>query len=224
MKGTDRRRRTDPPRRIPARLRVGLAAALGIVVGIAAAFVVPWQLAVLVAWDATALAYVCWVWWTVHHMEPRHTRAHATAIDESAVTANVVLILACLVSLIGVGFDLLRASGQTGGARALDTALGVLTVVLSWIVVHVVFMLRYADIYYRQDAGIDFHPEGAEGPDYRDFAYVAFTIGMTYQVSDTDLTTKDIRRAATRHALLSFVFGTAVIAMTINVVAGLLNH
>jgi uncharacterized membrane protein len=157
-------------------------------------------------------------------MEPRHAKAHATAIDESAVTANLVLLLACIASLIGVGFDLLRASGQTGGARALGTAVAVLTVVLSWIVVHVVFMLRYADVFYGQDGGIDFHEDGSEGPDYRDFAYVAFTIGMTYQVSDTDLTTKDIRRVAIRHALLSFVFGTAVIAMTINIVASLLNH
>jgi uncharacterized membrane protein len=70
---------------------------------------------------------------------------------------------------------------------------------------------------------MDFHDKGEPDPDYRDFAYVAFTIGMTYQVSDTELTSRAIRSTALRHALLSFVFGTAIIAMTINVVAGLLG-
>jgi uncharacterized membrane protein len=88
-------------------------------------------------------------------------------------------------------------------------------------VVHVVFVLRYADVFYRNGGGIDFSEE--DRPDYRDFAYVAFTIGMTYQVSDTGLTSQPIRRLAIKHALLSFVFGTAIIAVTINVVAGLLN-
>jgi uncharacterized membrane protein len=98
----------------------------------------------------------------------------------------------------------------------------VLTVVLSWTVVHTVYMLRYAQLYYaRGGKGVEFN--GGEPPDYRDFAYLAFTIGMTYQVSDTDLTTKPIRRTATHHALLSYLFGTVVVAMTINVVASLVK-
>ena len=224
MKRTGGPRRSSPPRRIPAGVRVGLAAAVGLAVGVGAAFFLPWQLTVLAGWDAAAAVYVGGVWWTVRQMEPPHAKAHATAIDESAVTANLVLIFACLASLVGVGFDLVRASGQSGADRAVDTFAAVLTVAMSWTVVHVVYMLRYADIFYGEGGGIDFHEEGSDGPDYRDFAYVAFTIGMTYQVSDTDLTTKTIRRAAVRHSLLSFVFGTAIIAITINVVAGLLNR
>jgi len=82
--------------------------------------------------------------------------------------------------------------------------------------------LRYAHLFYLDGGGIDFHSE--EFPHYRDFAYVAFTLGMTYQVSDTNLTSKRIRSTALRHALISYVFGIAVIAVTINVVAGLLNR
>ena len=78
---------------------------------------------------------------------------------------------------------------------------------------------RYADLYYTQDGGIDFN--GDDVPDYRDFAYLAFTIGMTYQVSDTNLQTKAVRRTALRHALLSYLFGTAIIAVMINVVASI---
>ena len=101
------------------------------------------------------------------------------------------------------------------------TALAVAAVVLAWLTVHTVFTLRYARLYFQAHGGIDFHH--ADRPDYRDFAYVAFTVGMTYQVSDTDLTTKTVRRAALGHALLSFLFGTAIVAMTINVVAGLVK-
>jgi len=81
--------------------------------------------------------------------------------------------------------------------------------------------LRYAGLYYRDGEGVDFNED--DDPDYRDFAYLALTIGMTFQVSDTDLKTKAIRHTAIRHALLSYLFGAVVIAMVINVVAGLLN-
>ena len=217
-----------PKKRVSANVRVPIAGAFGLVIGCVLAFIAPWQIAVLLGWNAAGLAYVAWVWWTVRRMEPVHARTHATAIDESTSTANVVLILACIASLLGVGLELLRVSGLHGASRAWGTFVAVATVAMSWTVVHVVFMLRYADVYYRVDRGIDFHQDTEadedEGPDYKDFAYVAFTIGMTYQVSDTDLTSKDIRRLATRHALLSFVFGTAIIAITINIVAGLLNR
>jgi uncharacterized membrane protein len=99
------------------------------------------------------------------------------------------------------------------------TGLGVVSVVLAWAIVHTVYTLRYADLYYSLGGGIDFNAN--DDPDYRDFAYLAFTIGMTYQVSETNIQSNFLRRTALKHALLSFVFGTAIIAMTINVVAGL---
>jgi uncharacterized membrane protein len=95
-------------------------------------------------------------------------------------------------------------------------------VALSWLTVHTLYMLRYGDAYYGDPiGGIDFNEE--EPPSYRDFAYVAFTIGMTFQVSDTSLTSKPMRRLALRHALLSFVFGAVILALTINSVASLLQ-
>ena len=100
------------------------------------------------------------------------------------------------------------------------TTVAVVSVVASWVAVHTVFTLRYAHLFYLGDGGIDFHDD--RKPDYGDFAYVAFTIGMTYQVSDSDLTAKPIRVTALRHALLSYLFGIAVVALTINVVATLI--
>ena len=115
----------------------------------------------------------------------------------------------------------MKAGSSKGAAQGLITALAVFTVVVSWAVVHTVFAVRYADLYYRAGGGVDFNEDAK--PDYRDFAYLALTIGMTFQVSDTDLQSKAIRRTAIRHALLSYLFGAVVIAMVINVVAGLLN-
>jgi uncharacterized membrane protein len=95
--------------------------------------------------------------------------------------------------------------------------------VLSWTVVNTVFMLRYAHLYYdaRREA-VDFAgAEGRDRPDYRDFAYLAFTIGMCYQVSDTELRDRIIRRTVLMHALMSYVFGVVIVASGVNIVAGL---
>jgi uncharacterized membrane protein len=131
------------------------------------------------------------------------------------------VISAASASLVAVGLALVKAGHDKGSAKALLTALAVLAVALSWAVVHSVFTLRYAHVYYSGGGGIDFNEDA--DPDYRDFAYLALTIGMTFQVSDTDLTTKEIRRTATRHALLAYLFGAVIVAMAINVVASLLS-
>ena len=95
-----------------------------------------------------------------------------------------------------------------------------LSVLLSWLVVHTVFTARYARIYYTgPDGGVDFHQD--EPPCYSDFAYVAFTIGATFQVSDTDLTSNEMRRTVLRHMMVSYLFGAFIIAVTVNLLAGL---
>jgi uncharacterized membrane protein len=101
----------------------------------------------------------------------------------------------------------------------LDICLGVLSVVASWTLVHLIYMLRYADLYFKEGGAIDFNSN--EDPTYQDFAYLAFTIGMTYQVSDTSLKTTGLRTIARQHAIMSYIFGTAIIATVINTVAGL---
>jgi uncharacterized membrane protein len=110
---------------------------------------------------------------------------------------------------------------DTTAGHALISALAAGSVVASWPAIHALFALRYARLYYAEGGGIDFRDDRLA--DYGDFAYVAFTLGMTYEVSDTDSKSKGIRMTALRHALLSYLFGTVVVAMTINVVAGLLS-
>lgn len=187
-----------------------------------ASLLMPWQVATLIGWSVAAAAFVASVWFSVGRMDGAATAAFATIEDDSRAGADLVLITASAASLLGVALTLLKASGESGAARTFITGVATLSVILSWGAVHTVFMLRYARLYFAKGGGIDFNDE--QTPTYQDFAYVAFTIGMTYQVSDTAVTVKDIRRSAFRHALLSYVFGTGVVAMLINVVASLLNR
>jgi uncharacterized membrane protein len=181
----------------------------------------PWQVATLIGWSVSAAAFVASVWLSVRRMDGAATAEFATIEDDSRAAADLVLITASSASLLGVALTLLKASGESGAARAFITGVATVSVILSWAAVHTVFMLRYARLYFANGGGIDFNDE--QTPNYLDFAYIAFTIGMTYQVSDTAVTVKDIRTTALRHALLSYVFGTGVVAMLINVVAGLLK-
>ena len=210
------------PRYVTARTRIAVAAVAGLFAYGVAAWLTPWQVAVLLGWDAMVTSFLVWVWWTIRHSDSEVTARFAKVEDPSRALADLVLVAASVASLPGVGLALAKASGETGAGRAVITSVAVLTVALSWLCVHAMFSLRYADLYYAADGGINFHDDRA--PDYADFAYVAFTIGMTYQVSDTDLVSRPIRMAALRHGLLSYVFGIAVIATTINAVGSLLNH
>jgi uncharacterized membrane protein len=211
-----------PSRRDTALVRVIVSGSVGVIVAAAAASVASWQVSSLLAWDMASVVFCAWVWITVRGADAATTRRLATREDDSRPAADLVLVAASVASLLGVGLALLKASGESGTARVLTTTVAVVTVALSWLAVHTVFTLRYAHLYYLDGGGIDFHND--QDPDYGDFAYVAFTLGMTYQVSDTDLTSKRIRSTALRHALVSYVFGIAVIATTVNVVAGLLGR
>ncbi len=207
--------------RISAGRRVLLAFAAGVLAFGIASLLMPWQVATLIGWSVSAAAFVASVWLSVRRMDGVATAEFATIEDDSRAAADLVLITASSASLLGVALTLLKASGESGAARAFITGVATVSVILSWAAVHTVFMLRYARLYFANGGGIDFNDE--QTPNYLDFAYIAFTIGMTYQVSDTAVTVKDIRTTALRHALLSYVFGTGVVAMLINVVAGLLK-
>jgi uncharacterized membrane protein len=194
----------------------GLAA--GVAAAVPASAFLAWQATVMVAWLAAGVAFLLWVWPRIWGFDAEATDHHATDFDDSRVVADLSVLVACVASLVAVGLLLAKASHVPGGLKQVYIAVAVGSVVVSWAVVHTVFSLRYGHLYYDgEDGGIDF--PGRDLPTYRDFAYVAFTVGMTYQVSDTNLTSPVIRATALRHALLSFVFGTTIIATTISLVA-----
>ena len=211
--------RTGRASAIPEVTRVFTSGVFGLVVAIPLAFVAPWEVTVLGSWIVAAATFVARIWLHIHRLSGSETAAVATREDASRTTAHLLVIGASVTSLVGVGITLAQASLKSGGGKVVLSVVAILTVITSWALVHTVYMLRYAHAYYGDPVGgIDFSND--EAPDYNDFAYVAFTIGMTFQISDTDLTSAVMRRLALRHALLSYLFGAVILAMTINVTAG----
>jgi uncharacterized membrane protein len=207
----------------PAAMRVSVAVVVGAVAVAVTAATAGWPYAPAAGWIAGAAVYISWTWLLVGRMDDAETKAHAIrAHDEDSTrrSSQVVVLLASIGSLGGVGY-LLVAESAAGGDLSAATV-GILSVAASWISVHTIYALRYARLYYTGPPdGIDFNQN--EEPTYVDFAYLAFTLGMTYQVSDTDLKNRRIRSTALSQALLSFVLGAIILAITINLVAGLVN-
>jgi uncharacterized membrane protein len=209
--------------RLDQRQRLSVAAPLGVGTAVALSFVCPWQLAVLAGWDLAAVFVAGSVWTFVAVLDASDTERVATREDDSHALVDFVMVVACLVSLIGVVVGLAHARGHAGVVSSFLTGDAVFTVFLSWFTVHTLFVLRYARLYYGDvPGGINF-PGTDEPPNYMDFVYVAFTVGMTFQVSDTGIAAKPIRRAIIRHALLSYIFGTVIVGVAINVVGNLVR-
>lgn len=180
-----------------------------------------WPYAPLVGWDAAALLFSVWVWTAViAPFSSTQTAAHATREDPGTAATDMIVLIAAVASLAAVGFILIKATSAHGASQDLLAGAGVGSVALSWFTVHSLFTLKYARLYYTgAHGGIDFNQKTP--PRYVDFAYLAFTIGMTFQVSDTDLESPPMRATALRHALLAYLFGAVILATTINLIAGL---
>jgi uncharacterized membrane protein len=208
------------PKGVSTGFRLAVSVVIGIVVAVVVLLLGAGKFAPAIGWDVAAVTLLSWIWFTIWPMGSAETAAHATRDDPSRAVSDPMLLAAAVASLAAVGFFLLQASSASGAAQDLLAGTGVLTVALSWFVVHSVFTLRYALLYYDgTDGGIDFNQD--DPPRYSDFAYLAFTLGMAFQVSDTDLKTNKIRITVLRHALLSYLFGAVILATSINLVSGL---
>ncbi|BEP14165.1 DUF1345 domain-containing protein [Acidothermaceae bacterium B102] len=197
-----------------------MAVIVGTVVGVAASLPGTWRQGMLAGWIAGGVVYLVWVWVSVWRLDPRQTAVDALREDPGTTLSDAVVVAASLASLVAVGLLLSGSSANATGGKFGQAAITFLSVAVAWGVIHTNFALRYARLYYSgPDGGIDFNEDDA--PQYSDFAYLAFTVGMTFQVSDTDLQTKTIRATALRQALISYLFGAIIIASVINLVAGL---
>lgn len=211
-----------------ASIRVLVATGVGTATAIALAVWGDLEYAFAVGWDVAAAIFCAWTWAVIGPMDAGATATHATREDPTRRVTNVIVLAASVASLAGVGFLLVHAGSDQSAARGVVEALGVGGVALSWMVVHTLFTLRYALLFYDDvdsvagapGSGIDFNND-KDRPRYTDFAYLAFTIGMTFQVSDTALSTHRIRSTALRHALLSYLFGSLILATSVNLIASL---
>jgi len=198
--------------RLFASLLVGAVAALVLVVATG------WRPAtrMLVAWDVFLGLYLVLVIHLMARSTIEHIRQRAAVEDEGQVTILVLTVAAALASLAAIFAEL----GMQSGRRPLHTALAGATILLSWAFIHTIFALHYAHEFYDADigGGLAF-PGGEREPDYWDFVYFSFVIGMTSQVSDIGVTNRGIRRIVAAHGVVSFVFNATLLALTVNIAA-----
>jgi uncharacterized membrane protein len=223
----DSRRQIDlPAERLPrtaqALWQVTISGAVGIAVGAVVALGTPVNATygVLLGWDVGTLVYLGWVWHLNRRLDSEATAEAAVREDPTRPVRDVILIVAAVASLAAVIYTIADAAHSSGLGRLLRVDLGLTSIAASWFLVHTIFTMMYARQYYiHEDGGIDFNTD--EPPVWTDFAYVAFTVGMTFQISDTNLQTSALRRLALRQMFLAYMFGAVIIAITINLVAGL---
>ena len=202
----------------PNTVRMGAATVTATLAGSIFSRLSGWELGLVGGWSMFCLVYVVSVWASVWRFDGERTRTHALHEDPARPVADALIITASVASLSAIVLLLIKSSeSDVYKALASGTALG--SVVLSWLLIHTVYTLRYAREYYHEPAGgIDFN--GETRPRYSDFAYVAFDLGMTFQISDTNISTNRLRRMVLWHTLLSYLFNTVILATMVNLIVG----
>jgi len=176
---------------------------------------------IMICWDLFCVLLISWSWTTFFTFKPKDIRWQARGQDASRLIIFGIVIIATLSSLLGIVI-LLRARGRWMLNEELETVIYIFGVICSWFLLHTIFTLRYAHLYYGDDEDTpEVHARGLEvpgedNPNYLDFAYFSFVIGMTFQVSDIQITSSRIRRFVLLHSLLSFLFNTVIVALSIN--------
>lgn len=199
--------------------RLLIPTVVGLVVGGAVTARFGFEYGPVALWLTAAVLFLVLTWSATLPMDASRTARFATREDPTVGATHAALVFASLASLGGVAL-LLVSAGR--GETVLAAVLGVASVAASWLTVHTLYTLKYAASYYTgEDGGIDFNQK--EPPAYADFAYVGFTLGMTYQVSDTTISDPAIRRSVLAHALLSYILGAVVLAIAINLVGSLVG-
>jgi uncharacterized membrane protein len=200
--------------------RLSVCAVVGVIAGLLAGLLGQPAYSPAVGWDAAAALFCLWIWLVIWPMDPADTAGKARAEDPNRAISDLLTLTASVASIAAVGIVLVSAHAAHGAWADMLAGLGLLTVAVSWFTVHTIFALRYALLYYAEPVGgVDFNQQDL--PCYRDFAYLALTIGTTFQVSDTDLQTTPVRVTALRQSLLSYLFGAVILAVAINLIASL---
>ncbi len=209
------------------RLLLSLLAGLVVLFGLPRAYLL--DVRMLLAWDGACIAFLTMAWAVMGFADAKETRRSTVDQDQSGLALLGVALLAAAASLFAILFLLGHVKGVSYPHKLAYLALAVSAVAGSWFVVHTVFAFHYAHGYYRgravidgvrDDGGIRF--PGTAAPNYADFLYFSFVIGMTSQVSDVAVSSHSMRRVALGHGIISFAFNTLILALTINIVASLI--
>ncbi len=179
---------------------------------------------IMFGWNTFSLSLIIMTWIMFKITTSSEIREQASVQDSSRVVIFIIILISTIASFSAVLLLLITKNKTT---EALDISVAISGMLLSWFLVHTIFALRYAHIFYGDHetkpalhaGGLQF--PGDDKPDYPDFAYFSFVLGMTFQVSDVEVTSKQLRKLALLHGILSFSFNTFILALTINVIAGL---
>jgi uncharacterized membrane protein len=184
---------------------------------------------ILCIWDAGMISFLATTWVLMMQAKSKTMRRNAQSQDEGRLVILSIVTTAACASIFAIAFILKETKGKDVSILIPHLLLAVVTIIGSWLLVHTIFAMHYAHEYYQDHqtqsdckaGGLDF-PEDIE-PDYWDFLYFSFVIGMTSQVSDIQITSRSMRRLSLLHSILSFFFNTAIVAMSINIIAGLIQ-
>ena len=203
----------------------------GLLAGLAtAALPLPliWQFRGLLGWSVGVAVYLALAWWLCERFDAKRTRERAQAQDEPSVVLFFLMLLATMACVAAIVVMMQQGNDYSGAERTLHIAMSVVALIASWLFIHTMFAFRYAHRYYQEEK--EKEPDGPGlafpcdlEPDYFDFLYYSFVIGMTSQVSDVQATSREMRRITLVHSVLSFGFNMLVLALSINVVAGALQ-
>lgn len=211
--------------RTQVRIRWAISIAIGAVTGAIASIWLGLAAGLLAGWGALALVSLLWTLLQLWPMDAEATREHATAEDPGRRIARLIAIIGSVVSLGAVAVVIVQARHASGTEALVLAGIAIASIVFSWALIQVNYMLHYARIYYEDDGaggfrrGIDFNQD--EDPEYTDFAYFSVGLGMTYQVADTDVTRNAVRRIVIAQTMLAYLFGAGILATLINLISGL---
>lgn len=213
--------------RLGAKQRLAAALAVALAAYAAVPDSVSWHTRLVASWDCGTLVYLGLAWTIIGRADAESTRAHALAQDTSGYVIFLLVLAAACASTVAIGFVVATIKGLAFWPKAWHLALTIAALLSSWLVIQTVFGFHYARRYYRDEqrqpprsGGLAF-PGGAD-PDYMDFAYYSFVVGMTSQVSDVQVISPIMRRMTLVHGVLAFIFNIAVLALSINTIASAL--
>ncbi len=212
---------------VTSRPRLFAAALIGLITGLMLPESLEVQSRAIIGWDMMVTVYLVLMAWLFSNQPPEGIAANAAAQMEGEWTIFWIIVAAVAASFAAIIFEFSVSKDMPAGVRGAHVALVSFTLLASWLMTHTVFAMRYAHEYYeitgdgsQIDKGLEF--PGDLPPDYWDFFYFALILGMTFQVSDVEITSRQLRRLATVHGLLGFLFNTVIIALTVNIGASLL--
>jgi len=213
--------------RLGAKARIAITMSVALIAYFAQPESILWHTRLLASWDASTLVYLALAWTIFGCADAKSTRGHALAQDTSGYIIFLFVLGAACASVVAIGFVVATIKHLAFWLKAWHLTLTIVALITSWLLIQTVFAFHYARRYYldeqdrRKNAGGLNFP-GDPDPDYMDFAYYSFVVGMTSQVSDVQVTSRAMRKMTLMHGVLSFIFNIAVLALSINTISNAL--